>query len=664
MSAARARTSPAVPHPLAPEWREVSLRDLAGLLAALLIVVAPHFERAPLWLSAATLCLYGWRLAAQANRWPLPSRWLLLSVAAVALLGILVEYRSLFGRAPGIVMLVLFSGLKLMETRTHRDATLVAFLTFFLIITNFLYSQSIPAAIAMGAALVVATATLIGFNAPQRPLRANLATAGQLLAYAVPAGLALFLLFPRVQGPLWGLPQDLNTGTTGLSDTMAPGSLSRVAQNDAIAFRAEFSGTPPPPRARYWRGPVLWDFDGRAWHAAQGMLLANRDPVEGGGEYRYVVTLEAHQRTWLFALETAASLPERARFSDDGQVISLAPVRARLRYEMTSITAPRPDARESGFRLRRALRLPEGFNPRARALAAEWRAGAATELDVLARAIAFFRDSGYVYTLEPPLLGRDSVDEFLFSTRSGFCEHFASAFVFLMRAAGVPSRVVTGYQGGDPNPIDKLLTVRQSDAHAWAEVFLRERGWVRVDPTALAVPGRVDAGLARSVPQGDPLPLLMRPQMEWLRGLRYDWEALTHRWNTWVLGYNPERQRDLLAWLGMPQADWRELTAVLVAVLGAFTLVLLAASLRRYARPDPVERAWRAFCRKLGARGIVRAASEGPRDYTARAAHALPATRGAILAIGALYVSLRYGRESAPGRVAELRRRVRALSFA
>jgi hypothetical protein len=273
--------------------------------------------------------------------------------------------------------------------------------------------------------------------------------------------------------------------------------------------------------------------------------------------------------------------------------------------------------------------------------------------------VAFLRQGGYAYTLEPPLLGEHSVDEFLFSTKAGFCEHFASAFVFLMRAAGVPARVVTGYQGGELNPVDSIITVRQSDAHAWAEVLLGGRGWVRVDPTAAAVPSRLESGMARAVPQAEGLPLMMRPQLEWLRGMRDRWEAVAHKWNVWVLGYNPERQRDLMASFGMRDADWRALTATLFAFLGAMTLVLLVWSLKRLARPDPVQRAWRAFCRKLARRGVERAPSEGPRDYAVRAARALPAARRGILRIGALYIALRYGSHATPPAVTRLRKLVR-----
>jgi transglutaminase-like putative cysteine protease len=649
-----------LPHPLAPELRTVSARDLAWLIGSLVLVIVPHALRAPWWVTLLTLCLYGWRLYFTLQRAPLPSRWMVLGVAAAALLALWIEYRTLFGRQPGILLLVVFSGLKLLETRTHRDAAVAAFLAYFLVITNFLYTQSIPTALVMGLSLLVTTATLVGFAAPHRDSRANLRTAGVLLVQGVPAALILFLLFPRVQGPLWGLPQDAYAGMTGLSETMTPGSIANLAQHDAIAFRAEFEGDPPLNAQRYWRGPVLWDFDGRTWSA--GAEIRNVPPLpEGRTAYRYSVVLEPHNRNWLFALETAASIPERARMTFDGQLLSVAPVRTRIRYELVSVIAPEPQRTEARGALTRAMRLPQGFNPRATALAEQWRSGAASDAEVVTRALEFLRAGRYVYTLEPPLLGAHSVDEFLFDTRTGFCEHFASAFTFLMRAAGLPSRVVTGYQGGELNPYDRIVTVRQWDAHAWSEVFLSGRGWVRIDPTAAAFPRRIDSGVTLAVPQSAAMPLMMQSNMEWLRSARNRWEAIAHKWNVWVLDYNPERQRDLMQWVGIRDADWRQLTAALFSILGVITLALLVWSLRRFARPDPVQKAWRMFCGKLAQRGVERAPQEGPRDYTVRAARAVPDARRTILSVGELYIGLRYGAHVSAPRIARLQRLVRAL---
>jgi transglutaminase-like putative cysteine protease len=391
--------------------------------------------------------------------------------------------------------------------------------------------------------------------------------------------------------------------------------------------------------------------------------LAEMPQPRNGTRLEYSVLLEPHNRHWLFALEAPALQPPQTRYLEDGQILTLAPVRARMRYDMVSRVEADPAPDNDRLSLNRALRLPAEFNPRARALAADWARAAAGDAQILERAIEHFRRERLQYTTEPRLLGRDSVDEFLFESREGFCEHFSSAFVFLMRAAGVPARVVTGYQGGDLNPVDQRFTVRQSDAHAWAEVFLNGRGWTRVDPTALSAPQRLDEGLARAISAADALPLLLRPEMAWLRSLRYNWEALSHQWNLLVLGYNPERQREFMSWFGMRNADWLELASTLLATLGGFVLVLFAWMLQRLARPDPVQSAWAQFCRKLGARGVTRAPHEGPRDYAERAARDLPAAGDPILRIAAHYIALRYGRGPALAEVSELRRMVRELSF-
>ena len=648
--------------PASPDQRPIGARDIALLAAGLAIVIAPHALRAPWWLTALTAALIGWRAAALAHPRLLPSTWLLLTIAAAGMLGVWLEYRAIFGRTSGIMLLVMFGGLKMLESRNQRDAAAVVFLTWFLAITNFLYTQSIPTALGMLAAVATSVTALVGLAAPRRAPRANLRTAALLVGQAVPAALVLFLLFPRVQGPLWGLPQDAYSAISGLSESMAPGNLSQLTLSDAIAFRVDFKEDLPPRRTLYWRGPVLWDFDGRTWRVGSPSLADLPEP-RNGVRVEYSVLLEPHNRNWLFALESAALLPPRSRYLDDGQIVALAPIRSRMRYEMVSRTEADPVAQEDPRNLDRALRLPAGFNPRAVALARGWRASSGGDAQVLARAIEHFRLERLQYTTEPRLLGRDSVDEFLFDSHEGFCEHFSSAFVFLMRAAGVPARVVVGYQGGDLNPVDGRFTVRQADAHAWTEVYLVDRGWIRVDPTVLAVPRRLDEGLARSVAAAGALPLIMRPDMEWLRSLRYNWEALTHQWNLLVLGYNPERQRELMSWLGMHDADWLELASTLLAALGGIVLLLFAWMLRRLARPDPVQKAWVQFCRKLGARGVARAPHEGPRDYAERAARSLPSVSDSIQRIAALYIALRYGKSTPDESVVQLRRMVKELSF-
>jgi transglutaminase-like putative cysteine protease len=458
---------------------------------------------------------------------------------------------------------------------------------------------------------------------------------------------------------MWGIPTDAFGGTTGLSDSMAPGNISLLSQSDAVAFRAHFPDGAPERRQLYWRGPVFWQFDGRTWRAGDVRVseFATFDPL--AVPVVYTVTLEPHERQWLFALEMAGRVPPGAGATGDFQLLSRRPVTTRLRYEMSSFLQYRAWGGSTPAELAAARELPAGFNPRAVALAEGWRRELVADERILERAVDWFKRAGLEYTLAPPPLGRDSIDEFLFRTRSGFCEHFASAFVVMMRAAGVPARIVTGYQGGEINPIDGYMIVRQSDAHAWAEVWIAERGWVRVDPTAAAIPMRVESGLAAAVPASDPLPFLVRADLSWLRALRFNWEALANYWNQWVVGYNVDRQRELLSRLGMPSPSWEKMAMTLFWLVGLVVAVFSLWMLRRAREQDPVARAWGRFCRKLARRGTTRRAAEGPRSFAARAAAEQPHVAADVSEISDLYVRLRYGAAPDLGSLALLLQRVR-----
>ena len=635
------------------------LPNLALLLAGLALAAAPHAARLPAWTSGAGAILFAWRLTIAWKALPLPPRWLILTATIAGIAADILTYRTIFGRDAGVTLLVLLLALKLMEIRAQRDIYVVTFLSYFLALTNFFYTQTIPTAALTLVTVYVITAGLIGFNATAcRPLE-NFRVAGALLVQAGPVMLLLFFLFPRVSGPLWGLPQDAFTAVTGLSDTMSPGSISQLSQSDAIAFRVKFDGSAPPRRQLYWRGPVFWEFDGRTWRAARLPRLQRAVQFDAlGSPVDYEVTLEPHNQQWLFALDLPARVPPRARVTSDYVLLSVPPIRSRIRYELRSYPSYRATAGADPEDLRETTAFPHQFNPRAQRLAQEWRRLGSSDA-ILRKALEFLREGRYRYTLLPPLLGMHTVDEFLFDSREGFCEHFASSFAFLMRAAGVPARIVTGYQGGDVNPVDGYMVVRQTDAHAWTEVWLENRGWVRVDPTAEAVPLRVDVGLAAAAPQGTPL--LMRANLGWLRSLRDNWEALGNKWNQWVLAYNPERQREMMAWFGIRSPSWETLAMVLfwsvASVLGIIALWLFA----RYRPADPTQRVWLAFCRKLGRAGIARSETEGPLAFSERAAARLPGRAQAVRAIAGLYVELRYGRMADPGSVARLRSLVRAF---
>jgi len=621
--------------------------SILALIAGLVLVAAPHAMRLPTWVSVLVAALLGWRawLAWRDRR--LPPRWLLIILAIVITAGVIATYLPFLRRDASVALLASMMALKCLELRTLRDATVVICLGYFLIITNFLYSQTIPTAVFMAVVMAWLTATMVSLQDPRRRVAPEQAvrTAGVLMAQAVPLMLALFLFFPRIQGPVFGLPQATSAGVTGLSDNMTPGDLANLGLSDEVAFRVEFRTPPPKTADMYWRGPVLWDFDGRTW--TMGSVAPSLEHVRSqrSEAVQYAVTLEPHHMRWLFAIDLPDMVPPEAALTSDYQLLSRRPVRVRQRYEMTSRLGNRIEHEEPPAQLRRALRLPRGSNPRAEELGRELRAQSGSSAEVVSRALNMFRTQLFFYTLVPPELGRNPVDEFLFDTRRGFCEHYASAFVFLMRAAGIPARVVTGYQGGEMNPLADYLIVRQSEAHAWAEVWLDGQGWLRVDPTAAVSPARIEVGLAAAVPQGEPLPLAVRGDFRFIKQMRFTLDAITNSWNQWVLGYTPDRQLHLMERLGLGKPSWQTLVLLLMGAAGAVLLVLGILILRRLrgAMADPVQRAYRRFCRELARGGLIRAASEGPRDFAQRVVAQRPAIAGKVLAITQLYVDLRYG---------------------
>jgi transglutaminase-like putative cysteine protease len=616
------------------------------LLAVALATAAPHAEHLPPWLSTLVGLLFVWRAWLWFKRGHLPPRIPLTLLVAGGVAGIGWQFQTLFGRDAGVALLVLFVALKPMEMRSRRDATVVIMLGYFLLLTHYFYSQSIATGVWLLAATTLLTATLIRLHGGAQPTAVIARHAGLLLLQALPFMLILYLLFPRITGPLWGLPQDAYSGLSGLSEKMAPGSLSNLIQSGAIAFRVRFSGEPPEKADLYWRGPSFDEYDGLTWRAKALAVtpLATRPSIEASGTlYEYVSTLEAHNQRWLLALDAATTLPPDSELAPSLEVLAREPVRNRARFALTSAVDFRANLQESPALLRQALALPASVNPRSRALASEWKAKSYSPEQIRDAALTMFRNQAFFYTLRPPLLGQHAMDEFLFDFRRGFCEHYASAFVFLMRAAGVPARVVAGYQGGELNPVDGFFTIRQSDAHAWAEIWLTGQGWIRVDPTAAVAPSRIEQGISAALPADEALPMLSRIDIDWLRTMRNRWEAINNGWNQWVLGYNPERQRELLSRLGFKAPDWRSMTATLAVLCGLTLLIISWWTLYQRNTADPAQRAWRGYCAGLRRRGVVRAEWEGPLEFAARVASEHPALGALTSEAARHYADLRYG---------------------
>jgi transglutaminase-like putative cysteine protease len=588
----------------------------------------------------------------------LPS-WGLAIVALVVAIAIRQTYDYFIGREPSIAFLFVLCGIKFLEARARRDGTLLVCFAAFLLITPFVNSQSMFAAAAALPAILVLGGTLDALErspAATQSWRASFARTATLIVQGLPIAALMFLMFPRLAAPLWGLPAD-HAARSGLSDTMTPGMFTELTLSDEVAFRVDFDGPVPPPIQRYWRGPVMSRFDGRVWSAGLPVLGGVLAPSKGKA-ISYTVTLEPSNQPWLFALDLPADLPREGGDADGGapssillgltrdqQLLAKAPVSQPVRYTQLSILRdafPATSLSEARFN----LRLPRG-NPRSVEFARELRARVPDDRAYIRAVLDHFRNEPFVYTLAAPLLEHEPVDQFLFDVRRGFCEHYASSFVLLLRAAGIPARVVTGYQGGEMNPAGGYMIVRQSDAHAWAEALI-DGMWRRYDPTAAVAPSRIERGLAGALPSYEPVPLLARLDGGWLKDLRLTWDAVNHGWQRHVVDFNYQRQRAMWRDFEINRfSPWQVVVALAVlASLWSFAVLLwLAIRRRRMARALVL---WEDVCRRLARGGLPRQPHEGPLAFVERAARRWPQFGIALSAIGAAYATLRYGNLADP----------------
>lgn len=618
---------------------------LFRLLACLAIVILPHFQRLPIWASVMVAVVLVWRGLVALRHWSLPPIWLRGMLAFLAFAGLLLSYGKINSSEAGTGLLVVMVTLKLTETRRLQDWVTVLMLSYFILITHFLASQEIGTAVYVFGAAVLVTALLLEVSHPQGPLppRTTLRNASILMLQALPLMLLMFVLFPRIPGPLWGVPVSEKAGRMGLSGSMEPGSISKISHSDEIAFRVTFLDPLPPPRERYWRGPVFWHYDGRQWDEGPGeRRTPSAEPLGNG--IRQEIMLEAHGEFWLLALDLPMDGPPGAIYNSAHQLLNPKRVQERLLYSVVSFPRYRLQMALPPAIRDRALQLPRFGNPRLRNLAADWRQQAETDRNVVNAALRLFREEEFFYTLQPPLLAETSgMDDFLFNTRRGFCEHYASAFTLLMRAAGLPARVVTGYQGGQLSASGGHFIVRQSDAHAWSEVWLQGEGWVRVDPTAAVAPQRIEAGLLASLPESDAALVQGNSDIYWVYRLEDYWEWANAIWTRSILAYGPELQKEFLERFGI--RDWYRMTLVLTAFIVGF-LAILGAYLMWQARPqgprDPAAREWERFCRTLARRELARLPHEGPRDYAQRVSRARPDLVSEVARISGLYIGLRY----------------------
>ncbi len=656
---------------LGGQW-ERERRDTLFLLATIALAALPHAAHLPLWITLAFTAMFGWRLTLVFTGREMPPSWIRTLGAIGCLAGIFAQYHSFIGREQGVAMLTLFLGLKLLEMKARRDLLVVISLCFFLLLTTFFHSQSIVTAMIVLVAVTALIATMITmqFGKQEQAIWSRLRLAAILVLQALPIAIALFVFFPRLATPLWGINGQGSSASTGLSSSMSPGGVSSLSKSTAIAMRVKFDRAIPPKQSLYWRGPVFGLFDGKTWTARSEVGeqpgRAELRVDQSAPPYSYEVTLEPNGQPWLLALDmpsqlaplTGASASVSAGFS----LQQNRPVYERTRYRLDSYLSYTLGLNETNDSLQRWLQLPRGFNPKTLALGRQWseQMRGQPNQQIARRAMQMFNQQAFTYTLNPPLLGLHSVDDFLFSQQAGFCEHFTSAFVVLMRAAGIPARVVTGYQGGEVNPVDDFMVVRQSDAHAWAEIWTDTRGWIRLDPTSAVAPERIetDQRLLQEQAFGSP----GGEQGAW-QLLKLNLDALANRWNQWVLNYDRKSQGRLLDKLGFDSHDWTSLAAMLA---GAMVLLIGGSALltlQPRAAPDPLGRLYDQFCEKLAAFGLNRHIHETPAQFLARSCKQLGEEKSEqARAIVRMYTKLRYGEMSGVYQGKERRRRNRVSS--
>jgi protein-glutamine gamma-glutamyltransferase len=645
--------------------RASAAAPLVWVCAAFCGGVLLHVDRMPAWASASAFALAAWRVLNARSGW-YPSLTV-RAVLALTLVGlVLMRFHTLNGLAAGTTLLMLMGALKLLETRRPRDQLVLLAAALFLLLAACLDRQDLVRTPWYAAQTWLSCAALAVVAYPEFTPGAALRLAGRALLLALPVAVLLFVFFPRLPGAFWAIPRG-ELALTGLSDTMSPFGIGQLASSYDPAFRARFSGPLPPVEERYWRGPVLHEFDGYSWRRGYGVFRSGQPLQFQGTPYHYEVALEPTHRHYWFALDTPVQSPDpRVLLTYDRELLATEEVNAPVTYRGLSFTRVRSAQPLAPGERRSDTALPPSSNPRTRALARELRAAAPSDAAYLQAVLEYLRTGGFVYSLEPEVLGANPVDEFLFRTRTGFCGHYASAFVVLMRAAGVPARVVTGYLGGEWNPIGGYLLVPQSDAHAWAEVWLDGRGWTRIDPTAVVAPERLRQGVLELLPQALPVGARLLHASPWLAALLQRWDAANLWWSERVVKFDYGAQLNLLERFGIKAPDARLLGWAFMGVLCVWLAVIgwYFGRGARAPRPEALVRAYRRLCGKIGRVAPARAAHEGPLGFAASVSAARPELVPLVRPLLERYAELRYGPAESVTRahdVAEFARRVARL---
>ena len=629
--------------------RELASRSsVFAVCFCFLFSIAPHFRNLPFWVVILVLAALAWRCLENLGKVGVLPRWLLVPLVLLGGVGVFAEYWTIVGRDAGLALLTVMTAFKFLESRRQRDMLILVFLCYFLIATHFLFSQSVAIAILMFATLIVITATLIALNQREEKilLKELFQTSTRLVLLSIPLMLILFVLVPRVPGPLWGLTNEQRGGVTGLSDRMSPGKISNLVRSNEVAFRVDFEGAIPAQNKLYWRGPVMAQYNGYSWSQSPRKSIQRKTQAKLENATRYTVTLEPNGEQWLLALDIPTAPIRHSIMTEDFQLISEKKVNDLLRYPMESQLSYQFGLNESPEYLALTLEYPEKLNQKTVAYGRSLAEKFDRSEDIVNEVLTMFREQEYFYTLNPPPLGSNVIDKFLFSTRRGFCEYYSGSFALLMRAAGIPTRIVTGYQGGEYNKVGNYLIVRQSDAHAWTEVWIQNKGWVRIDPTAAVSPSRIEQGIDEAL--SDEVSRFRIQNRNPLFGnLLYNWDNLQHSWNDWVLNYDQRKQMNFLSKLELGIDNWSDMVFALVILLLTVTGSFWATARYRERPPKPpaYEILFNRLLKKLSRHGIRKGPAEDTRAFLGRVSTRDFSQSEELSNIVELYNRIKYGRQ-------------------
>lgn len=639
-------------------------RVLIFLLSSIGLIVLPHIYHIPITVFGFFFLLLGWRFIGIWKPERLPNRLvvLLLMLCGIALL--YSQHRGLFGRDAGTRLFIIALGLKLMEIKSERDLYLITYLAFIVAASQFLYEQSLAMAAYILFVCCVLLATLVSINTRNPQTRVALKTAAIIIAQAIPMAIVVFILFPRIEAPRWMLFKDENQAKSGLSDTMEPGSISDLGMSDKLVFRVKFAGPMPPPNQRYWRGPVMSHTDGKRW--TRMTRAPNPDSFAriqvSGTPYQYTLLMEPQNKNWVFALDMPTEFPAQLHQNANYQLITSENPDKRAEYKVTSYPHYNTGL-ITPIEYNDATQLPGAASAKIKQLVQQLQGFDSTPEVFIKALLNHFRQEDFHYTLTPPLMEENPIETFLFTTRYGFCSHYAAAFVYLMRVAEIPARVVTGFQGGEFNKVGNFLEIRQADAHAWAEVWIEHKGWVRFDPTAAIAPERIEQNIdiEQLVPGGAISYVQTSAEAQaafnWLKQARELWRNVDYNWQRWVINYDNKNQSRFLSSLGI--ADIRAMIYSMLVLVGLITAVLSWFLLyQKQKTTDKAVLIYNRFCKKIAKRGLSRGASEGARDFAERIKIQLPEHSKDIDRITDVFISLRYGKQANPEDMKKLSRLV------